>query len=197
PKRYWGDAVLTSAYLINRMPSRSLRGKTPQSLLQPTQVSYSLPPRVFRCVCFIHNHSPNLKKLDPHAIKGIFLGYSATQKGYKCQDPSSGRVYVTRDVSFLENQFYFGTSIQGENSGRELNSQSEDIQFFDFLDYKKGGSCAMDTEIARCEGVTGQDNEVPKNSRMFGQVYSRQKTDPNPLDAPSLDDPSVMKSHKW
>ncbi|XP_049933224.1 retrovirus-related Pol polyprotein from transposon RE1 isoform X3 [Nymphaea colorata] len=100
PKYYWGDAILTSVYLINRMPSRVLKGRTPYSMLPGSSQPFHLPPRVFGCVCFIHNHSPNVKKLDPKSIKGIFLGYSSTKKGYKCL--ATGRLHITKDVTFLE-----------------------------------------------------------------------------------------------
>ncbi|XP_049936458.1 retrovirus-related Pol polyprotein from transposon RE1 isoform X4 [Nymphaea colorata] len=97
PKYYWGDAILTSVYLINRMPSRGLKGRTPYSMLPGSSQPFHLPPRVFGCVCFIHNHIPNVKKLYPKSIKGIFLGYSSTQKGYKCLDPTTGRLQITKE----------------------------------------------------------------------------------------------------
>lgn len=79
PKHYWGDAVLTAAYLINRMPSRVLDYyyKTPLEVLQGTS-SYLVPPKVFGCVCFVHDHRRTSGKLDPRALKCVFIGYSAT-----------------------------------------------------------------------------------------------------------------------
>ncbi|XP_010451831.1 PREDICTED: uncharacterized protein LOC104734018 [Camelina sativa] len=46
-------------------------------------------------------------KLEAKSIKCIFLGYSITQKGYKCFDPINKRTWVSHDVKFLEEQGYF------------------------------------------------------------------------------------------
>ena len=54
PFRFWGDAVLTACYLINRMPSSVLHDQIPHFLLFPDQPLYFLPPRVFGCTCFVH-----------------------------------------------------------------------------------------------------------------------------------------------
>ncbi|KAL0318213.1 UNVERIFIED_CONTAM: Retrovirus-related Pol polyprotein from transposon RE1 [Sesamum calycinum] len=89
PKSYWGDAVLTACFLINRMPSTVLNGDTPYSCLFPDKPLFGIAPRVFGCACFVHIHSPNLDTLSPRSVKCIFLGYSRTQKGYRCYDPQS------------------------------------------------------------------------------------------------------------
>lgn len=39
------------------------------------------------------------------AKKCILLGYSTTQKGYRCLDPHSHRVYISRHVVFDETSF--------------------------------------------------------------------------------------------
>ncbi|KAJ7961891.1 Retrovirus-related Pol polyprotein from transposon TNT 1-94 [Quillaja saponaria] len=43
PLRFWGDAVLTACYLINRMPSSTLHNKIPYSIIFPNHPLYSLP----------------------------------------------------------------------------------------------------------------------------------------------------------
>ena len=47
----------------------------------------------------------------------VFVGYSFTQKGYKCCHPPTRKLYVSADVTFVENEPYFSTpDLQGEFS---------------------------------------------------------------------------------
>jgi transposase InsO family protein len=107
PKIFWADAVLTASYLLNRMSSRILKSKSPFEMFFPGKNPFSVPPRVFGCVSFVHNHSPNRDKLDPRAHKCIFLGYSRTQKGYRCYSPSLRKHFVSADVTFFEDIPYY------------------------------------------------------------------------------------------
>ena len=88
PKSYWGEVVLTSSYVINRIHSRVLGYKSPLETLsqfyRDTLSSFNLAPRVFWCTSFVNIPNHNRGKLDPRALKSIFVGYSSTQKGYKC-----------------------------------------------------------------------------------------------------------------
>lgn len=107
PKSFWGDAILTAAYLINRMPSNVLQFQIPLQLLPIAYPTSSLPPRVFGCVCFVHLQPRTHGKLDPKAVRYVFIGYSATQKGYKCHDPHTHKVYVSMGVTFRESVSFF------------------------------------------------------------------------------------------
>ena len=127
PNSYWGEAILTSAYLINHLPSKILKFRTSLAVLLDVfphharvlnsltprvlgcivfGVLNSLTPRVFGCTVFVHQNPSTPSKLDPKAIKCIFVGYSSTQ-GYKCYNPSTHKFVVSYDVSFLENQPFF------------------------------------------------------------------------------------------
>lgn len=118
PKHFWGEAVLTAAYLINRMPSSVLQFQTPLSVLPVGSRVSSLPPKIFGCICFVHAPKHPGGKLDPKARKCVFLGYSPTQKGYKCYDPHSRKMFVSMDVTFWETKPFYSlpsSSLQGEN----------------------------------------------------------------------------------
>ena len=53
-------------------------------------------------------------------MKCVFLGYSATQKGYQCYSSEKHRHFTSIDVTFFENQpFYTKNSLQGEKESEE------------------------------------------------------------------------------
>ncbi|RVW83799.1 Retrovirus-related Pol polyprotein from transposon TNT 1-94 [Vitis vinifera] len=133
PKLFWGQAVLTAAYLINRMPSRVLKFQTPcQTLLKSfptTRLISTVPPKIFGCSVFVHINQQHRSKLDPRSLKCIFLGYSSNQKGYKCYSPVTRKFYNSMDVTFFETQPYYPKNdIQGENSTQEY--QFWDLESF-------------------------------------------------------------------
>ena len=67
PEKFWGDAILTTCYLINRMPSWVLKNNIPHSILFPHEPLHPLPLRVFGSTYFVHNFSPSLDKLSPRS----------------------------------------------------------------------------------------------------------------------------------
>ena len=71
PKFLWGEAVLTAAYLINRMPSRVLKFHNPRQVLlqafpNTKLLSSDLPPIIFGSSAFVHIHQQHRSKLDPN-----------------------------------------------------------------------------------------------------------------------------------
>ena len=63
----------------------------------------------------------NERKLQFRSKHCVFLGYSNFHKGYKCLDPSQGRVYISRDVVFDENIFPFASL--HSNAGARLRTE--------------------------------------------------------------------------
>ncbi|RVW35157.1 Retrovirus-related Pol polyprotein from transposon TNT 1-94 [Vitis vinifera] len=120
---------IVAVHLINRMPSRVLKFKTPLQALSTVislPTALMLPPRVFGCVAFVHLHTNQRTKLDLCAVRCLFLGYGLHQKGYRCYDPSNHRTYVTMDVTFLESETFYSpttstSTLQGAPQNKELN----------------------------------------------------------------------------
>ncbi|WJZ83402.1 hypothetical protein VitviT2T_003088 [Vitis vinifera] len=119
PISYWEEAITSTAYLINRVPSNSINFQTPLQALTNVVVAPTvpnLPPRVFGCVAFVHLHKHQRTKLTSHALQCVFVGYALHKKGYRCYHPPTRQMYITMDVVFHEDSMYFSSEseLQGE-----------------------------------------------------------------------------------
>ena len=192
PKHLWGQAVLTAAQLINRMPSRVLDWKSPCEMLKGDNGGI-LPLKVFGCVCFVKDNRPSVGKLDPRAVKCVFVGYSATQKGYVCWSPIERRLFVSMDVHFREFEPYYtlevtspfgdlpdtgGERREGENGERLVNAGSIPI--------------SIPYSVERGEPVEEHDDEEEEETVGVGtqaqgelRVYTRRRQNEVPL-APTV-----------
>jgi histone deacetylase 1/2 len=97
---------LTATYLINILPSKVINFSTPTELLLHEKPDYK-SLHIFGCACWPNLRPFNTRKLAFRSIRCVFLGYSSLHKGFKCLEPSSGRVYISRDVVFDETVFPF------------------------------------------------------------------------------------------
>ncbi|KAA0045541.1 Retrovirus-related Pol polyprotein from transposon TNT 1-94 [Cucumis melo var. makuwa] len=100
-EKFWGEAVLTSVYTINRLPSSVLQNISPFERLHGTPPNYS-NLKVFGCACFVLLHPHEHTKLEPRARLYCFLGYGTEHKGFRCWDPLSNRLRISRHVTFWE-----------------------------------------------------------------------------------------------
>ncbi|BFG30843.1 hypothetical protein CerSpe_171170 [Prunus speciosa] len=84
----------------------------------------TLSPKVFGCVAYVHLHK-NQSKQDPCALCCVFLGFSPHQKGYRCYHPATRRLYISMDVTFIEDEMFFSDTLehvlQGETSSEGRN----------------------------------------------------------------------------
>lgn len=105
PMKLWPDAFTTSAYLINKLPTKVLGCKSPIEVLFNIKPVYS-DLRTVSCLCFSCLKSYNTHKLSLRSAPCTFIGYASNQKGYKCLS-NNGRIYISRHIIFNENIFPF------------------------------------------------------------------------------------------
>jgi hypothetical protein len=86
---------------MNRTPTTVVHGMTLEEKFtgKKPDVSHF---RVFGCIAYVHVPDEKRSKLDPKAEKCIFIGYSLEQKGYRCFNPFTRKLQVSRDVVFDE-----------------------------------------------------------------------------------------------
>ncbi|KAM0024788.1 putative RNA-directed DNA polymerase [Helianthus debilis subsp. tardiflorus] len=106
PIKFWGECVMTAAYIINRIPSKVLKNKTPYEVLLGKSPSYS-HLRVFGCLAYYWNYDTRGDKFEPRGRPGVFLGYPYGTKGYRVYDLELHKLIVSRHVEFIEEKFPF------------------------------------------------------------------------------------------
>ena len=106
PSEFWGEAVLTAVNLINKIPTSHCSGLSPFEKLYGCAPDYS-SLKVFGCTCFVLRPRVERTKLSPKSAICVFLGYGEGQKGYRCYDPVTKKLYVSRHVVFLEHIPFF------------------------------------------------------------------------------------------
>ena len=120
PLKYWDEAFLTAVFLINRLPSKVIADDTPYDRLLNNPPDYSFL-RTFGCAVWPNLRPYNTKKLTFRSLRCVFIGYSNLHKGFKCLDPKTGRIYVSRDVVFDETVYPF--SQLHPNAGARLRAE--------------------------------------------------------------------------
>jgi hypothetical protein len=79
---FWGEAVVTTVYILNCSPTKALNGRTPYKAWHGRKE-------------FGH-----ISKFDDKSTPGVFIGYAEGSKAYRILDPGTQRVRTTRDVVF-------------------------------------------------------------------------------------------------
>jgi hypothetical protein len=100
PAVFWGEAVVTAVYILNRSPTKALNGRMPYEAWHGRKPVVS-HLRVFGCLAF-GKELGHIGKLDDRSTLGLFIGYAEGSKAYRILNPGTQRVRTTRDVVFDE-----------------------------------------------------------------------------------------------
>ncbi|WVZ52426.1 hypothetical protein U9M48_003481 [Paspalum notatum var. saurae] len=101
PAAFWGEAVTTAVYILNRASTKALDGQTPFEAWHGRKPDVS-HLRTFGCVGYVKVTKPGLSKLEDRSKPMVLLGYEAGSKAYRMYDPVERRVVISRDVVFNE-----------------------------------------------------------------------------------------------
>lgn len=123
-------------YLTNWSPTHANSGFSPYQRL------FKKPPdlhhlHVVGCLVFVHKPDERRSKLDSKTIKCILVGYSKEIKAYKCYEPGTRLIYISRDVHFAESRFWhtsFASTVPRPSLALEsLLDHSAVIEVFDSI----------------------------------------------------------------
>ncbi|KAH9768480.1 Integrase catalytic domain-containing protein [Citrus sinensis] len=165
PLSYCGEALASTAYLINRTPSSSIGFQTPFQVLNDAIMSPNVPnlsPHVFGYVAFVH--LPQQDKLSPRALRCVFVGYALHQKGYRCYHPPSRKIYITMDVVFHEDIMYYlsESEFQGEYNEEEIHTLT-------YLPPEESQSSIEIVNLQDTGKANGDDSQAEISEDTFGE----------------------------
>ncbi|KAL4281419.1 hypothetical protein GQ457_03G015150 [Hibiscus cannabinus] len=115
PTSFWGYALETSAFTLNRVPSKSVQ-KTPHEMWNTKHPNMSFM-KIWGCKAYVKHQMST--KLEPKSEKCTFVGYPKETKGYYFYNDN--KVFVARTGVFLEKEFL-------TNSGKSRNIELKEVQ---------------------------------------------------------------------
>ena len=101
PTRFWSEEVTTAVFILNRAPTKALKGKTPFEAWYWRKLSVSFL-WTFGCIGHVRKTKPVLTKLEDRSTPMVLLGYEKGTKAYRCYDPRRGKVVFSRDIVLNE-----------------------------------------------------------------------------------------------
>ena len=111
PLSFWGYALETTAFTLNREPSKSVE-TTPYELWFGKKPKLSFL-KVWGYDAYVKKFQPD--KLEPKSEKCIFIEYPKETVGYTFYHRFEGKIFVAKNGSFLEKEF-----LSKEVSGRKV-----------------------------------------------------------------------------
>ena len=97
PLSFWGYALETDAFTLNRAPSKSVE-TTPYELWFGKKPKLSFL-KVWGCDTYVKRLQPY--KLEPKSEKCVFIGYPKETVGYTFYHISEGKIFVAKNGSSL------------------------------------------------------------------------------------------------
>nr|GFB46636.1 hypothetical protein [Tanacetum cinerariifolium] len=107
--------MTTACYTQNRSIIRLRDGKTPYDLLHNKLPNLSFL-HVFGALCYPTNDSENLRKLQPKADIGIFIGYAPTNKAFRIYNRRTRRIVDFDELTIMASK--------QSSSGHALNEMT-------------------------------------------------------------------------
>ena len=101
PKSFWGYALETVVYILNRVPSKSVE-VTPYEIWS-NKKPYHSHMKVGGCPAYVKRIISD--KLEAKSDKCLFVGYLKETMGYQFYNTLEQRLFVSKHVVFLEKEF--------------------------------------------------------------------------------------------
>ncbi|KAM1306817.1 hypothetical protein ACFX2H_009156 [Malus domestica] len=124
PVSFWGYALQTGAYLLNRVPSK-LVPQTPYEIWHGKSKNLN-HIRIWGCPAYVKRLEAD--KLEARSVKCYFVGYSKQTLGYEFYNPDDQKVFVARPAMFPEDEIVLKGSSKKTIELKEINEINDEPQ---------------------------------------------------------------------
>lgn len=182
PLTLWGEAVRHSVYLLNRLPTRSLTGRTPYEAWKGVKPSIG-HIKVFGCLTHMKVPGVRTTKLSDRSKMVIHLGNEPGTKAYRLYDPESNRIQVSRDVIFEEEKTWTWDKQSNMSSDQAMTFTLVNATQFDEgtveenIDQGGGDSSAEQSETSHSQSESQESEVEGSESSSSEPVKFRSLTD--------------------
>ncbi|KAM2605239.1 hypothetical protein TB2_034059 [Malus domestica] len=121
PVTFWGYALYTAAYLLNRVPSKSV-SQTPYEIWHGRKPSLN-HVKIWGYEAYVKKLEAT--KLEARSVRCYFVGYPRETMGYEFYHPDDQKVFVARTAKFLEDEFVLKGTISKEMEINEINNEPQ------------------------------------------------------------------------
>ncbi|KAM1523155.1 hypothetical protein ACFX10_013206 [Malus domestica] len=118
---FWGYALYTASYLLNRVPSKSV-SQTPYEIWHGRKPSLN-HVKIWGCEAYVKKLEAT--KLEARSVRCYFVGYPREPMGYEFYHPDDQKVFVARTAKFLEDEFVLKGTISKEMEINEINNEPQ------------------------------------------------------------------------
>ncbi|KAK8662705.1 hypothetical protein V6N13_024596 [Hibiscus sabdariffa] len=154
PTSFWGYALETAAFTLNRVPSKSVQ-KTPHEMWTGRRPNMSFM-KIWGCKAYVKHQMST--KLEPKSEKCTFVGYPKETKGYYVYNEN--KVFVARTGVFLEKEFLMNSGKETQPLRRSTRERHEPERY-GFLVTTHGDVILVDQDEPKTyqEAVASPDSE--------------------------------------
>ncbi|GKA83254.1 ribonuclease H-like domain, reverse transcriptase, RNA-dependent DNA polymerase [Tanacetum coccineum] len=152
PQNFWAEAVRHAIYILNSVSTKALEDITPYEVIKRRKPNLE-NLRVFGCIAYAKVPSQHLTKLDDRSSRMVYLGNELGSKAYRLFDPTTQKIFVSRDVKFKENETWDWKEYMSEH----INDEPE------WTDFKIENLEATYEHHDQETQPSEEDNEFPNN----------------------------------
>ncbi len=156
-QRFWGEAMVYCTYIYNRITNKNLNFQCPYGLANNLKEINLDKIHTFGCNVVV-NYSNVIKhgKFETNTARGIFIGFSEQQNGFRILIENNNKIIISRDAKFYENDF---SNVQ---TFKWSDSNQHKLEFIQMVEIDENSTKNVQLEYLNSKAnISNSSNSLP------------------------------------